>query len=89
MGDTADRDMLVPGRIFASEKLIAAMDEKVGEQVRNVACLPGIQVASMAMPDAHWGYGFPSAVWPPSIPTRAASSPWAAWVSTSPAASGP
>jgi tRNA-splicing ligase RtcB len=52
-------DMQVPGRIFASEKLVSEMDEKVREQVRNVACLPGIQVASMAMPDAHWGYGFP------------------------------
>ena len=52
-------DMQVPGRIFASEKLISEMDEKVREQVKNVACLPGIQVASMAMPDAHWGYGFP------------------------------
>ncbi|MEK6743649.1 MAG: RtcB family protein [Nitrospirota bacterium] len=52
-------DMNVPGRIFASEKLIAEMDEKVAEQIRNVACLPGIQIASMAMPDAHWGYGFP------------------------------
>jgi len=51
-------DMNVPGRIFASEKLITEMDEKVREQVRNVACLPGIQAASMAMPDAHWGYGF-------------------------------
>jgi len=51
--------MNVPGRIFASEKLITEMDEKVAEQVRNVACLPGIQTASMAMPDAHWGYGFP------------------------------
>lgn len=52
-------DMNVPGRIFASEKLIAEMDEKVREQVKNVAALPGIQLASMAMPDAHWGYGFP------------------------------
>ena len=52
-------DMNVPGRIFASEQLISGMDEKVREQVKNVACLPGIQVASMAMPDAHWGYGFP------------------------------
>src|SRR5512139_3231859 len=51
--------MRVPGRIFASEKLISEMDEKVREQVVNVACLPGIQNASMAMPDAHWGYGFP------------------------------
>lgn len=52
-------DMRVPGRIFASENLVAAMDEKVREQVMNVAALPGIQIASMAMPDAHWGYGFP------------------------------
>lgn len=51
--------MRVPGRIFASEKLVRDMDEKVREQVVNVAMLPGIQAASMAMPDAHWGYGFP------------------------------
>ena len=51
--------MRVPGRIFASEKLLQEMDEKVREQVTNVAMLPGIQVASIAMPDAHWGYGFP------------------------------
>src|SRR6266487_2988708 len=36
-----------------------AMDEKVHEQVANVAALPGIVKASFAMPDAHWGYGFP------------------------------
>jgi len=52
-------EMLVPGRIFASEKLVLDMDDKVREQVTNVAMLPGIQIASMAMPDAHWGYGFP------------------------------
>jgi tRNA-splicing ligase RtcB len=52
-------EMRVPGRIFASEKLIQEMDEKVREQVTNVAALPGIQAASIAMPDAHWGYGFP------------------------------
>ena len=52
-------EMKVPGRIFASEKLIQGMDEKVREQVTNVAMLPGIQIASIAMPDAHWGYGFP------------------------------
>jgi tRNA-splicing ligase RtcB len=51
--------MRVPGIIFASKELITAMDEKVLEQVCNVACLPGIQSASYAMPDAHWGYGFP------------------------------
>ena len=52
-------DMTVPGEIFASAQLIEEMDEKVKEQVSNVACLPGIVKASLAMPDAHWGYGFP------------------------------
>ena len=52
-------NMRVPGRIFGSEKLIEEMDEKVYEQVSNVAELPGIVKASLAMPDAHWGYGFP------------------------------
>jgi tRNA-splicing ligase RtcB len=51
--------MRVPGVLFASRELIAGMDEKVLEQVRNVATLPGIVGASYAMPDAHWGYGFP------------------------------
>jgi len=51
-------EMNVPVRIFASNKLLMEMDEKVGEQASNVACLPGIQKASMTMPDAHWGYGF-------------------------------
>ena len=51
--------MRVPGVIYASEALIRGMDEKVREQVSNVATLPGIQRASYAMPDAHWGYGFP------------------------------
>jgi tRNA-splicing ligase RtcB len=51
--------MRVPVRIFATEKLLAEMDEKVFEQASNVATLPGIVGASLAMPDAHWGYGFP------------------------------
>jgi tRNA-splicing ligase RtcB len=51
--------MNVPGRIFASENLVFGMDEKVREQIINVSMLPGIQNASLAMPDAHWGYGFP------------------------------
>ncbi|MHB1382263.1 MAG: RtcB family protein [Thermoleophilia bacterium] len=51
--------MLVPGRIFANSGLIAqARGEKALEQVCNVACLPGIVGASLAMPDIHWGYGF-------------------------------
>ena len=51
--------MHVPGVIFASESLLREMDAKVYEQVTNVAMLPGIVEASWAMPDAHWGYGFP------------------------------
>jgi tRNA-splicing ligase RtcB len=51
--------MRVPGVIYATEGLIRDMDEKVYEQVTNVATLPGIVQASYAMPDAHWGYGFP------------------------------
>ena len=51
--------MRVPGIIYGSETLMRDMDEKVREQVTNVAMLPGIQRASYAMPDAHWGYGFP------------------------------
>jgi tRNA-splicing ligase RtcB len=51
--------MRVPAMIFASEKLVRAMDDKVYEQAVNVATLPGIVRASLAMPDAHWGYGFP------------------------------
>ncbi len=51
--------MRVPAVIFASEALMRDMDDKVYEQVCNVAKLPGIVKASYAMPDAHWGYGFP------------------------------
>ncbi|HEY5790767.1 MAG TPA: RtcB family protein [Gammaproteobacteria bacterium] len=51
--------MRVPVVIFADEPLLRAMDDKVAEQAANVAALPGIVGASYAMPDAHWGYGFP------------------------------
>ncbi len=51
--------MRVPGIIYATEELMREMDHKVYEQVVNVATLPGIVKASYAMPDAHWGYGFP------------------------------
>jgi len=50
----------VPGRVFISDKLMAAaMQDNALLQVVNVAHLPGIIDASMAMPDIHWGYGFP------------------------------
>ncbi len=62
-------DMLVPGRIFADERTISPLVEELGrtgsgaftpalEQVANVATLPGIQKASLAMADIHPGYGF-------------------------------
>ena len=51
--------MQVPAVIFADRELIEAMDDKVLEQAVNVATLPGIVKASFALPDAHWGYGFP------------------------------
>jgi tRNA-splicing ligase RtcB len=51
--------MRVPAVIYASEALIRDMDHKVYEQAVNVATLPGIVKATYAMPDAHWGYGFP------------------------------
>jgi tRNA-splicing ligase RtcB len=51
--------MSVPAIIYANEALIRGMDDKVFVQVTNVAKLPGIVKASYAMPDAHWGYGFP------------------------------
>ena len=51
--------MRVPAVIFASAELIREMDDKVKEQLSNVAALPGIVSAAYAMPDAHWGYGFP------------------------------
>jgi tRNA-splicing ligase RtcB (3'-phosphate/5'-hydroxy nucleic acid ligase) len=52
-------EMRVPAIIYADENLIRDMDDKVYEQAANVATLPGIVQASYAMPDAHWGYGFP------------------------------
>lgn len=60
-------DMLVPGRIYGDDDIINHLleDVKLGKewnalkQIRNVACLPGIQRYSMAMSDVHPGYGFP------------------------------
>ncbi|MFG1780071.1 RtcB family protein [Micromonospora sp. NPDC049051] len=52
--------MRVPGVVFASRSLLPdAGEDKALEQVANVATLPGIVDASYAMPDVHWGYGFP------------------------------
>lgn len=51
--------MNVPGRIYINQRLLDQMDSNVLTQIRNVACLPEIIKYSLAMPDAHWGYGFP------------------------------
>ena len=51
--------MRVPAIIYGTSDLIRDMDDKVYEQITNVATLPGIEKAAYAMPDAHWGYGFP------------------------------
>src|SRR6059058_2178092 len=51
--------MHVDGLIFTDERLLPQLQkDQAPEQVANVACLPGIQYASLAMPDIHWGYGF-------------------------------
>jgi tRNA-splicing ligase RtcB len=52
--------MRVPGIVYADERLLQDIraDQSL-QQVANVACLPGIVRASLAMPDIHWGYGFP------------------------------
>jgi len=52
--------MRVPGRIYADERMLRQIAEQQAlDQVANVATLPGIVGYSFAMPDVHWGYGFP------------------------------
>jgi tRNA-splicing ligase RtcB len=51
-------NMRVPGRLFVSESLLESIEPETIDQIANVATLPGIQKYSMAMPDAHLGYGF-------------------------------
>ncbi|WP_028324194.1 RtcB family protein [Desulfatirhabdium butyrativorans] len=56
----ATGNMRVPGIVYARIDMLEKGDgEQALQQVRNVACLPGILKASLAMPDMHWGYGFP------------------------------
>lgn len=54
-------NMLVPGRIYTTKKMLEGtlQNDEAIKQVVNVAHLPGIQKYSLAMPDIHWGYGFP------------------------------
>ena len=52
--------MRTEGMIYADEEMLEAIkrDQSL-QQVRNVACMPGIVGRSLGMPDIHWGYGFP------------------------------
>jgi tRNA-splicing ligase RtcB len=60
MPATARADMRVPARVFADQELLEAIEEDGSlEQLENVATLPGIVGAALAMPDVHQGYGFP------------------------------
>jgi len=55
-----EEGMRVPGLIIATEKLLKEIEiERPLQQVKNVASLKGIVGYSIAMPDIHWGYGFP------------------------------
>lgn len=83
----ARADMRVPARVFADDRLIDAIQaDDALEQLQNVATLPGIVEAAMAMPDVHQGYGFRSGPSrPPSCPT--VSCPPVAWAMTSTAVS--
>jgi len=57
---TYKKGMRVPGLIYADQDMIRQIkEEQTPEQVANVAFLPGIVGSSLAMPDIHWGYGFP------------------------------
>jgi tRNA-splicing ligase RtcB len=58
--DSYKTGMRVPGLIYASKEMLESIrEEQTPEQVANVAFLPGIVDYSLAMPDIHWGYGFP------------------------------
>lgn len=52
-------DMRVPGRFFLSDELAPSLEEGAVRQLAHVATMPGIVKYSLAMPDIHWGYGFP------------------------------
>ena len=66
--------MLVDGIVYGDAAMAGDLrNDPCLEQVRNVAHLPGIVGASLAMPDVHWGYGFPMVGWRPPAPTAGSS----------------
>ena len=76
--------MPAPGEVFASSSLFAKAEaDKALQQVANVAHLPGIVGASFAMPDIHWGYGFPIGGVAATDVAAAGWCPPAEWASTS------
>ncbi len=79
-------DMRVPAILYGDRALMEEMDDKVYEQLCNVTMLPGIVGAGYAMPDAHWGYGFPIGGVPRSIRKTTVSYRPAVSALTSPAA---
>ena len=82
-------DMLVDGVVFANDTLMELLrKDQALDQVANVATLPGIQGASLAMPDIHWGYGFCIGGVCATDPAEGASSRPAASATTSIAACG-
>ena len=52
------KEMRVPGRLYLDDEAMKNLEDSALEQVANVACMPGIQKAALAMPDVHYGYGF-------------------------------
>ena len=55
-----DDEMRVPARVFANEALLEHIgDDQTLDQLRNVACMPGVVAPALCMPDGHQGYGFP------------------------------
>lgn len=54
-----EQGMPVPVRVYANSRIFASIEEGVFRQAINVSKLPGIQKASLVMPDGHYGYGFP------------------------------
>jgi len=53
------KEQRAPVTLYGTADLLRTMDDKVAEQITNVAKLPGLVGSAMTMPDAHWGYGFP------------------------------
>src|SRR5688572_32666783 len=68
---TYKQGMRVDGLIYADEEMIETIrNDQAPEQVANVAFLPGIQHASLAMPDIHWAMAFALVAWRRPIRTR-------------------